>query len=73
VRLIYGLVDPRTRLVRYVGQSARGLEGTTRRETWIKSLRAIGLDVDAARAAMSTAARKRVARDGYAVRTQGGV
>lgn len=55
-RLIYGLVDPRTLLVRYVGQSARGLarprdhrgpaRDNTRRSTWIKSLRALGLNFE---------------------------
>lgn len=54
--LIYGLVDPRTKLVRYVGQSSSGLRRPrhhanpsqlkskrTHRSSWIKSLQAIGL------------------------------
>jgi hypothetical protein len=56
VNLVYGLVDPRTLLVRYVGMSKNGLRrpkqhgeaGSLRRLThrtaWIKTLRSAGFD-----------------------------
>jgi hypothetical protein len=56
--IIYGLIDPRTRLVRYVGQSCRGLDRVRRHRwksskdgthcaRWIRSLRRDGLEFDA--------------------------
>ena len=56
--LIYGLVDPRTKLVRYVGMSSIGmkrprrhrsasrLKERNRKASWIKSLLAAGLDYE---------------------------
>lgn len=56
--LIYGLVDPRTKAIRYIGKSssglsrprrhraARELQANTRCCTWIKSLHAAGTDYD---------------------------
>lgn len=56
--LIYGLIDPRTRLIRYVGMSSSGLKRPsahrrasqlvrrTRCVSWIKSLLAEGLDYE---------------------------
>jgi len=56
--LIYGLVDPRTRLIRYVGLSSswltrprnhkarRGLQGRTHKENWIAELLRSGLDYE---------------------------
>lgn len=53
--LIYGLVDPRTKLVRYIGKSEQGmtrpkghafpynLKPTTHKTCWVKSLLAVGL------------------------------
>jgi hypothetical protein len=56
--IIYGLVDPRTRLIRYVGKSTSGLRrprrhrrecaGKTHRERWIAQLRCAGLDYEIA-------------------------
>ena len=55
MRFIYGLVDPRTLLVRYVGLSTNGmyrprshtktreLKKTSHKSSWIKSLHAVGL------------------------------
>jgi hypothetical protein len=64
--LIYGLVDPRTMLVRYVGCSSRGLtrprqhrepgilaKDRTRKANWIRSLHAAGLDYEVAVLALS--------------------
>lgn len=56
--LIYGLIDPRTRLIRYVGLSATGMvrprkhrnktrhTGTTHRACWLRELFAAGLDYE---------------------------
>lgn len=58
MRLIYALIDPRTALVRYIGQSSRGMSrprahrgvirGNTKHDTWLKSLRSRGLDFEIA-------------------------
>ena len=58
VYLVYGLVDPRTLLVRYVGKSESGLErprshrhkciGSTHREHWIAELKRAGLSYEIA-------------------------
>ena len=57
--LIYGLVDPRTKLIHYIGRSSnalarskchrhkRALAANTRCATWIKSLLALELDYEA--------------------------
>lgn len=65
--LIYGLVDPRTKLVRYVGCSSKGTarprqhrepgiltKDRTRKANWIRSLHAAGLDYEVAVLAPST-------------------
>lgn len=56
--LIYGLVDPRTRLVRYVGLASKGLKrarvhrvparlaARSHKNSWIKALLAAGLDYE---------------------------
>lgn len=56
--IIYGLVDPRTREIRYVGQSTSGLRRpnvhrlpsysrpSTHKNNWIRSLLSIGLDYE---------------------------
>lgn len=58
---IYGLIDPRTKLVRYVGQTSSGMRRPrhhrapsqlrtkkTHRSTWIRSLLKLGLDYEVA-------------------------
>lgn len=58
--IIYGLVDPRTKLVRYVGASTSGLarprmhrqthslSATSPKNRWLKSIFALGLDYEIA-------------------------
>jgi hypothetical protein len=56
--LIYGLIDPRTRLIRYVGLSSRGMRRPkehrlrscpdTYCRRWIRQLHALGLDYEVA-------------------------
>ncbi len=57
-KLIYGLIDPRTRAIRYIGQSTRGLlrpaehkyklvdSDTTHKANWIRALLHEGLDYE---------------------------
>lgn len=56
--LIYGLIDPRTRLIRYIGQTMRGIQRSrehrypscpdTYCRRWVKKLQLLGLDYEVA-------------------------